>query len=276
MMLSRTSCLLVSRNSRLLLNSLKDGQTLVLPRRNIRAVRRIFRQKLPQYKTDLGDLPPLTQLLTLKDESASDPDSSQLLKSLNELRTKKLETYKCYLPVNQKPVLLEALLSTDNDIDRLLRIIDENLETMTSFYIAVSFETLDDMMRYRQCDIGTVIVSPELKRLCKRALYKMRFFEADEILKLVKFISIIELPEESLLSQSAFQMARHLINDFNLDELETLSECLEKFKISDTSKKSLLLALKDAIPVVKVNQVEEKLLTQIDNTKSMTTLKKQN
>ena len=272
-MFNKTAWLLLNRHSRGPFNWLRNGQTQILPRRNIRGVRRMFRQELPQYKTDLANLPPLTQLLTLNEDTNSNLESSQLLKSLNELRVKKLDTYKFYLPIDQKPVLLEALLNTNNDIDRLLRIIDENLETMTSFYVAVSFEALDDMMRYHQCDIGTVIVSPELKRLCKRALYKIRFFEADEILKLIKCISTMDLPEESLLSQSAFQMARHLINDFNLDELETLSVCLDKFKISDTSRKSLLLALNDAIPVVKVNQVKEKLLTQIDDTKSLGTLK---
>lgn len=229
---------------------------LLQSRRHIKSVRKVFRTKLKPYKLDLGQLPPLTGLLTSATEAKEEP-GSHALQSLNDLWSHKMEVYKAFLPVNQKPVLLEALFNPQNDIDTLLRVIDENLISMTSFYVATSFEALDDMMRHGQCDISTVAVSPELKRLCARTLYKIRFFEADEVLKLLKCLATIRLPEEVLLSQAAFQMARHLINDFNLNELRTLSDCLNAFTITDNSKKSLLLALKDAIPTAMANQIEE-------------------
>lgn len=240
-------------------------------RHAVKGVRRPFRSHLERYKLNLSKLPRLTQDLVIGDhhQAPSPPEKLENLPmSLDELWSRKLETYKAFLPVNQEPVLLEALFNPQNDIDKVLRIIDDNLETMTSFYVAVAFETLDDMMRLKRCDINTVIVSPELKRLCTRALMKVRFFEADEVLKLLKCLATIRLPEETMLVQAALQMARHLINDFNLDELKTLSVCLNSFTISDNSDKSLLLALKRAIPAAMRNQIKEKQYEQLEGAES--------
>lgn len=229
--------------------------SMMQQKRNIRGVRKIFRDHLPRYRNNLYSLEPLTEMLT------SDEIGRQV-NSLNDLWTRKLEIYRQYLPDRQKPILLEGIFNSKNNIDALLRLIDENLTTMTSFYVACSFEALDDMMRLGECDIATVMVSPEFKRLSTRALYKMRFFESDEVLKLIKCLSTVRLPEDLLLTQSAFQMARFMINDFNTDELETLSDCLETFEIVDSSPKSLLLALRQAIPIAQKYQIDEKLITR--------------
>ena len=149
------------------------------------------------------------------------------------------------MPTNSKPVLLEALLNPENDVDKLLRIIDQNLETMTSFYLGVSFEALDDVIRYNNCDPTTVAVSPEFERLCAKTLIKVRFFEAEEVLKLIMCLSHLRLSENLLICQAALQMARHLINDFNRDESDTLVSCLDKFQIEDRDK-SFIPALKEA------------------------------
>lgn len=243
-----------------LFKTIKLQQTIISSR-EIKSMKKIFRQRLPKYKVKLDQLPSLTKLLTHQQT-----DNNIKLESLDELRLAKLNTYKQYLPINSKPILLEALFSPKNDIHDLLTIIDANLDTMTSFYIGLSFEALDDMMRSGQCDKSTVTVSPELKRLCTKAMYKVRFFEADELLKLLKCLSTLGMPEDTILVQAALQMTRHLINDFNLDELDALAECLETFKITDNSNKSLLLVLKKAIPLVQKNQIEEKQFTRLEDT----------
>ena len=45
-------------------------------------------------------------------------------------------------------------------------------------------------------------VALEFKQLCDRSLLKMRFFEADEVLMLVICLSMIDLPEDTLLVQA--------------------------------------------------------------------------
>lgn len=195
-----------------------------------------IRTKLPKYQKDIYQLPQLTQLLT----------DGKSLKGLNELRIEKLAVYKSYLPADQNCTLLEALFHQNNNIDQLLQVIDANLETMNSFYVAVSFEVLDDMMRSKSCDVATVIVSPEFKRLCTRTLYKIRFFESDELIKIIKCLSSVQLLENSLLTQAALQMSRHMINDFDEGELEALSQALENMKVQEQPRKSLIEAVKKA------------------------------
>lgn len=229
---------------------------VISPKRGARSVTRIFRTKLPKYKVNTSQVPPLTKLLTSNDED---------LKKLGflEMRREKLEVYKKYIPESSNINLLEALFDKVTVIDELLNIISENLETMTSFYLASSFEALDDMMRAELCHPGTVAVAPEFKHLCKRTLYKIRFFEADEVLKLLKCLSTMKVTEDILLVQAALQMARNLINDFNLDELETLSNSLEKIELVENSKKSLLLAMKVIIPIAKQKQLDGKQFTSL-------------
>lgn len=216
------------------------SQTLII-NRGLKAEKKLFRTKLPRYKLDLGSLPPLTELLT-------QTELCDNVTTLEQLFSEKLTVYKQYLPSDTKHVLLEALFNPSNDIDQLLRIIDENLPTMTSFYIATSFEVLDDMMRYHPDIVETVAVSPELRRLATRALYKVRYFDSDELLKLIKCATTLGMPEDTLLVQSGLQMIRHLINDFEPDELKSLEEHLEKFKVIDSSDRSLLVAIKKAVP----------------------------
>lgn len=229
---------------------------VILSKRGARATTRIFRTKLPKYKVITSKLPPLTKLLTSNDE-----DANKL--GFLEMRREKLEVYKKYIPETSNINLLEALFDKATDIDHLLNIISENLETMTSFYLASSFEALDDMMRAELCQPDTVSVAPEFKKLCRRTLYKIRFFEADEVLKLLKCLSTLRAPEDILLVQAALQMARNLINDFNLDELNTLSDALQKIEPVENSKKSLLLAMKFIVPIAKQKQLDGKQFTTL-------------
>lgn len=232
--------------------------SLEVSKRGIRAVKRIPRSEVPRYKKDLGKLPPLTQLLTNTDEVLEGNNAIRL-------RIEKLKVYKQYLPVGSNTNLIEALFNQENDIDRLLNIIDDNLETMTSFYLGVSFEVLSDMVEAKLCDPATIMVSPEFKKLCKKTLYKLRFFEADEVLKLIKCLSYLGLPENTLLVQASFTMTRHLINDFTIPELEALSASLDKFKPLQTDNKGLLCALKSIIPAAKNRKLEEKQSSSMES-----------
>lgn len=227
-------------------------------KRGIRAVRRQPRTELPKYKINIARLPHLTRLLTHPDGINNEDDAIRL-------RIDKLYVYKQYLPVGSNTNLIEALFSPQNDIDKLLKIIDENLKTMNSFYIAVSFEVLDDMIRGHLCDPATIMVSPEFKNLCQKAVSKVRFFEADEVLKLIKCLSSLEVPENTLLVQASFNMTRHLINDFTIDELEALANSLDTFKPLEDGNKSLLNALKSVIPAARKKLFEEKQTSSIES-----------
>lgn len=220
-------------------------------RRNIKAIKRIPRTELPRYKINLRNLPPLTELLT-------NPGDITDINVAIRIRVEKLNIYKKYLPVGSNTNLIEALFSPENDIDKLLRIVDDNLETMSSFYIGLSFEVLSDMVEGQLCDPDTILFSPEFKKLCKKTLYKLRFFEADELLKLIKCLSYLDIPENTLLVQASFNMTRHLINDFSEPELQALSVSLEKFKPIEDEKIGLLNALKSIIPAAKNRLLEEK------------------
>lgn len=240
---------------------LTHGGCNIFITRGLKAVKIINRKALPKYKRDLNDLPPLTKYLTIGE--ARDVDQEQAL-TLKDLWEKKLATYKSYLPMTHstKPILLEAMFNPSNDIDNLLRIIQDNLETMTSFYVANAFEVLDDQIQYNDQYRHVIIVAPEFRSLCGKALFKMRFFEADEILKIVKCLATLQLPEETLIVQSTLQMVRHLINDFDYNELVTLRLSLESFRISNNSKKNLLVTLKEAIPLAMDRQAKYKLISE--------------
>lgn len=208
----------------------------------IKGTTRIIRSQIPRYRKNLAQLPPLTKLLTSQEKPPS----------LEVLRQQKLSIYKSFIPDNQKVPLLEAIFNPSNDLVTLLQIIDANLETMTSFYVGVSFEALYDAMQENPDKIATVLVSPEFKRLCVRALYKARHFESDETLKVLKCVSTMGLPEDTLIVQATLQMTRNLINDYNADELNTLMKALDRLKLkSNHDGKSLALALKKAIPLAK-------------------------
>lgn len=156
------------------------------------------------------------------------------LAAFNMLRKEKLEVYKQYLPDRSNTNLLEALLHPENnDFDKLLRIIDHNLVTMNSFYVGVSFEVLNDSVELDLCHPSTIAASPEFKHLCEKSLYKLRFFESDELLKVIKCLVNVGVPKDTLIVQGTLQMIRHLINDFEVQELQALSATLEKMPSVD-------------------------------------------
>lgn len=182
------------------------------------AVHVMRRETLPRVKNNLKNLPRLTELLT-------SPPELRTLEDAIKLRQSKLEVYKAYMPLDSNTVLIESLFNRqNNDLDELLRIIDNNLDSMTSFYLAVSFEVIDDFIRAQLGDPLTVAVSPEFRRLIVKTLYKLRYFEADEVLKLIKCLSSVEVPKDCLIMQGALKMARCLINDFDQNELIALAD----------------------------------------------------
>lgn len=215
-----------------------------------------IRTKLPKYKKNLARLPPLTDLLTRLDYTVD-------LKKIMNTRCEKLEVYKQYIPVGANTNYLEAIFHVDtNDSDRILEIIELNLETLNSFYLAVTFEALDDLMFAELCEPLDFAQSRVFKELCTKTLYKIRFFESDEVLKLLKCISRIGIAEDTLIVQAALQMARHHINDYNIKELDMLMLTLTRFKEIIEPSKSLLVALKVAIPKAKDRQFKEKLIDE--------------
>lgn len=242
-MLSRTR--LISQQASIFAH-LKSKCPIKTFTRGVKGEEKIFRQTVPRYKKILSDLPPLTSLLTTKE---AHEDASKL-------RSEKLDVYLSYVPIGSNTVLLEAIFKAD-DVDKLLRIIDENLVTMTSFYIGLSFEALNDMVEANLCDKATVAVAPEFRRLCSRAIYKMRFLEADEVLKLLKCLSTLKVPENTLIVQAVLQMARNHINDFTIKELKFLEEALGEFDLLIKGRESMLLALMEAIPLALERQIEE-------------------
>lgn len=213
---------------------------LSVNRRGIRSYQRIKRTVLPQYKRTLNELPQSDYL-----------DNNDGIDNLADLWSKKLNAYKIYLPMTYvpKPVLLEAMYDSNNDIEASLRIIQDNLTTMTSFYIGNSFEVLHDQVLYNEEYKCTVLSAPEFRALCGKALYKMRFLEADELLKVSKCLSILGIQEDTLIVQSTLQMIRHSINDFSYNELKDLEYHLEKFDDLRKTHTSLLAILKESIPL---------------------------
>lgn len=190
----------------------------------MKGVRRIVRHNLPRSKIDLKKLPILTGYLTSREK--------------RDFREVKLEVYKAYMPSNANHNLIEALLSPNNEVDRLLRIIDDNLTCMSSFYLGVSFEALDDLVRAQLCEPSTIVVSPEFKKLCTKSLYKLRYFEADEVLKVLKCLTSLNISQETLIYQATFKMTRELINHFEPHELEVV---LEETKIEIPKFSSLII-----------------------------------
>lgn len=225
--------------------------------RGIKKIRKVFRQNLPKYRNDLSRLPPLTKLLI------EDVDkTAERITAATRLRQEKLEIYKQYMPDRSNFILIEALFAeNNNDIDELLRIVDCNLITMNSFYIGVSFEVINDMIELGLCDPSTVAVAPEFKRLCEKAMFKLRFFESDELLKLIKCLSSVGVPGDALIVQGALQMVRHLINDFEIQELEALANTLNRIECeNEGDKKSLITAIKKAIPITQQQKSDLGLL----------------
>jgi len=155
------------------------------------------------------------------------------------------------LPVNSNTNLIEALFHLDNDIGRLLKIIDDE-----PLYSPVFRETID-MLQARLCETSTVAMAPEFRRLCDRSLLKMRFFEADGVLKLFKCLSIIDLPEDTLLVWAVCSNGPRALKDLTIKELGALSHSLEMFHPIIESSKSRIKALKAAI--ARKNQIEAKL-----------------
>lgn len=200
--------------------------------RYLRYHMRLFRDKLPKYKRDPGKLPHLTELLTQKE---SPPD----LECFRKMKLEKLEVYRAY--IGKTTVLLDGLLNPDTDDgDKLLRVIDENLDAMTSFYLGVSFEALDDLIRAGLCQADTVLHAPEFRRLCSKTLFKLRYFDCDEVVKLIKCLAIVKLPSNSLLIQATYKMAQHLINDFCPNELEIVIDSMANLNQIEDCRHRLL------------------------------------
>lgn len=235
---------------------LKSFAYTIITKRGVRRGQpKIFRTKLPKYRTETYGLPPLTSLLT------SPKPLGITLQQAIQIRLEKLEIYKKYLPTDSNTNYIEALFNKQsNDIDDVLKIIDANLNTLNSFYTAISFEVLNDLIEANLCDPMTILVSPEFKRLCKKTIFKVRFFESDDLLKLIKCLSNLSISENTLIVQAALQMTRHHINDFNYDELLSLRDSLNKFEEKIEAPKSLLVALKNITPKALERQIKLKLV----------------
>ncbi|KAL1426377.1 hypothetical protein MTO96_003386 [Rhipicephalus appendiculatus] len=144
-------------------------------------------------------------------------------------------------------ILTEQLQRAKN-VDRLLDLVGQHHRVMNNAQVLTAFTCLHDVIKQqpKQADFKSLTSHPGFRELCNRALKRMRFYETQDVLSLLKFSTLFQIPANTALVQAIGQMLKHSINSLTLSELIFLDMLLQWQK----SSSSITDALKIAIPLV--------------------------
>ncbi|XP_065284955.1 FAST kinase domain-containing protein 2, mitochondrial-like isoform X2 [Dermacentor albipictus] len=166
-------------------------------------------------------------------------------------------------PSKDADILAEQLQRAKN-VDRILELVVQHHRVMNNAQVLTAFTCLHDSIRQQpeQVDFKSLTSHPGFRELCNRALKRMRYYEAQEVLSLLKLCTLLQIPTNTALVQAIGQMLKHSINSLTLSELIFVDMLLQWQK----SSSSITDALKIAIPLVFQAQLPIQLdFTNIDD-----------
>lgn len=100
----------------------------------------------------------------------------------------------------------------------------------------------------------SVVGVPYFAQLCKCLERRAQHYGIDDVITVIKILSLVGLPSDSSTLQTYFQMLRHQINDVTLNQITYLDFLLKKQK-----RIPLVEALLIALPMVLENQLDVQL-----------------
>lgn len=150
-------------------------------------------------------------------------------------------------PSKDADILTEQLERAKN-VEKLLDLVGQHHRVMNNAQVLTAFTCLHDVIRQhpKQVDYKSLTSHLGFRELCNRALKRMRFYETQELLSLLKLSTFFQIPANTALVQAIGQMLKHSINSLTLSELMFLDMLLHWQK----SSSSITDALKMAIPLV--------------------------
>jgi hypothetical protein len=138
------------------------------------------------------------------------------------------------IPEGDYDILTEAIIKSTT-IEEMLELISLHHSVMNNRHLSEAFESFHDIIRmsnrYNEESIQ-MFSSPQYKLLCNRAMKRMRYFQPQEILTILKSLLFIKVSPKTMIIQSLLQMARQLINDFSLEQIIFLDFLLNR-KLSE-------------------------------------------
>lgn len=142
--------------------------------------------------------------------------------------------------------ILSVELQKAKTVDKVFDIIAQHHTVMNNSQILTAFSSLSDMSRQGPEDMEQLTEHASFRELCNRALKRMRFYNTEDVLTLLKITTQLKIPSNTVLVQAICQMLRHTINSLSLQNLIFLDLMLSRQK----GKSSLTEALMMAVPLV--------------------------
>lgn len=149
--------------------------------------------------------------------------------------------------------ILTEQLQRSKTTDRVLELVEQHHRVMNNAQVLTAFTCLHDSIRQQpdHVDIKSLTSLQGFRELCNRALKRMRFYEKDEVLYLLKLTTFFQIPASTALVQAIGQMLKHSLNTLTFSQLIFLDMLLQWQK----SRSSITDALKIAVPLVFQAQV---------------------
>lgn len=166
-------------------------------------------------------------------------------------------------PAKDADILTEQL-QRSKTTDRVLDLVEQHHRVMNNAQVLTAFTCLHDFIRQQpdHMDIKSLTSHQGFRELCNRALKRLRFYERDEVLYLLKLTTFFQIPASTALVQAIGQMLKHSINSLTFSQLIFLDLLLQWQK----SSSSIMDALKIAVPLVFQAQVPIQLdFTNVDD-----------
>jgi len=138
------------------------------------------------------------------------------------------------IPEGDYDILTEAIIKSTT-IEEMLELISLHHSVMNNRHLSEAFESLHDIIRMSNIyneECIQMLSSPQYKQLCNRAMKRIRYFQPQEILTILKSLLFIKVSPKTMIIQSLLQMARQLINDFSLEQIIFLDFLLNR-KLSE-------------------------------------------
>lgn len=150
-------------------------------------------------------------------------------------------------PTKDADILTEQLQRAKTT-DRVLELVGQHHRVMNNAQVLTAFTCLHDVIRQHpeRLDFKALTSHLGFRELCNRALKRMRFYETEDVLSMLRLTTFFQIPANTALVQAIGQMLKHNINTLTLSQLIFLDVHLR----SQKSSSSIIDALKIAVPLV--------------------------
>lgn len=134
--------------------------------------------------------------------------------------------------------VLAETISKCQYLDDFMKLIDDHVVVMNTKHLALCFHLFDERFKLSGSGIQRKEITESLifDKLCKRTMKRLRYFEASDLITILKSLARLQISANTGIVRGILQLLRHHLQDLTVEQILYLDYLFSKFNTEEEAE----------------------------------------